>query len=438
MVDAFLRPRPGFQTIMMTDANAGGNCMQQITHQQRLRHMKFPKLVSRGDFDSFQYHNSPGFVKYHDDTLAPNRDNIPILDPTSGFISAGGDVDRLTGVSKLPTMQQIDNPPNQVTPGDPIPKMSIEARNVKSSSFAATSRTPPEAVLAKPPYTAPPHHRSITDPGPWCGRKISDAYVRAQLGGWTSDRDPREVAKEEEIKQQKFEQLQKTHKRMVDDVLQDKGREWRDKLALRYMYTSSTQRAYDEVDWDSMLAPKVKPPQSTQESQADTVSHRFTLNKRYAAEAEPWQNLGRSWDWFQARNGNLLQKPMEFCSHSKKVDQIPNYTGCINGDDPQEKDDPRKFFLPTTILRTEKPRYTDTAHRPNIPRYAGCTHWSSRIPANSEMPTPPPQSTARVHSKIPIPANESPHKRLSHMSKMVTLVPPGNPFNRIASSEVTS
>ncbi|XP_002733477.1 protein SPMIP7-like [Saccoglossus kowalevskii] len=437
MTESFQRPRPEFQTIIMSDANGGGNSMQQILHEQRLRQMKFPPMHGRRDVDSFQYPRNPAFVKYHDDTLAPLRDDVPILDPTSGFISAGGDVDRLTGVAKLPTMQQIDNPPNQVVPSDPLGKTSIEVRESKTG-LDSRKRTPAEAVMPKPPYTAPPYHHHITDPGPWCGRKINDAWVRAQLGGWTSDRDPREVAKEQAQRQKHFDQLQQNHRNVLSQSLQEDGQDWRNKLALRYRYTSSTQRAYDDVDWDSMLAPKVKPPQATLERQPDMVSHRFTINKRYAAEAEPWQNLGRSWDWFQLRNGYHLQKPIEFCSHSRKVDQIPGYCGSIGGDDPQEKDDPKKFFLPTTVLRTNQPWYSETAHRPNIPGYAGCTHWESRIPANSEMPTPPPQSTARVHARLPIPANSSPHKRLSHMSKMVTLVPPCNPFNKIDRQEVTT
>lgn len=48
-------------------------------------------------------------------------------------------------------------------------------------------------------------------------------------------------------------------------------------------------RSYEDIDWDMKLPPKVLPPATTLERQADPVSHRFTDNKRYDPRAHYWQ-----------------------------------------------------------------------------------------------------------------------------------------------------
>ncbi|XP_071949783.1 protein SPMIP7-like [Antedon mediterranea] len=421
------RPEGDLRLHLQPDTNAGSNIGQQISQSRRIRQMKFPKLRGKFDFDSFQDTRNVGFVKYNDDTLAPARDNVPIIDPTSGFISASADVDRSTGIRDIPSMQAIDNPPNNVTPMTPQPSKSSEHRD----------RIPPgkwrEDLTIKRSYTSP--HlgancegeitRFRSEPGNWSGRKISDVWIRAKLGGWTSDRDPREVEKEQERIQNRLSTL--SIKGLANAV--DRVPDWKDKAAHRYCYTSSTQRAYEEVDWDSMLAPKVLPPASTVERQSDLVSHRFNENKRYAPTAHGYQSLEGTWDKFQIRDGYHFTGPVEFCSPYCKVNHIPNYSGYLGT--PGEQDNPRVFYIPQTVLRTAKPRYTDTARRANIPGYTGHTHWSSSHPANSNTPLPPPQTTARVHRMIPNYRSDSAHRRTSQMSKMITLVSPGNPFNQI-------
>ncbi len=47
-------------------------------------------------------------------------------------------------------------------------------------------------------------------------------------------------------------------------------------------------RAYEDVDWDSKLPPRHKPPTTTLEKMADPVSQRFVL-KRYHSRPELWQ-----------------------------------------------------------------------------------------------------------------------------------------------------
>ncbi|XP_022102353.1 uncharacterized protein C7orf72-like [Acanthaster planci] len=443
MVDTAVRPRPvgDLRLHMQTDTNAGPNSIQQVVLNRRQRQMKFPHLRGRWDVDSFQWKSSPNLVKYHDDTLAPLRDNVPIIDPVSGFVSAATDVDRNTGVDRMPSMQQVDNTPNTVTPLSPRPTTTKAHREKEKEKDRGTfvpkkpvtpqfsrARSNPEMRLVKSESDVT---HILNDPGTWAGRKISDGFIRAKLGGWTSSVDPRDAAKEQE---RIWRQIHARNiKGQMDAV--DKSPNWRDEAALRYIYTSAAQRTSEDVDWDSKLPPKILPPASTMEAQADPVSQCFTNMKRYDPKAQPWQNLGRSWDWFQTRDGHHIRGPIEFCSPHRKNNQIPNYTGSIGGEG--ERDDPHKFFIPTTVLRSLVPKYTDTARRANIPGYTGCTHWIGTESANLNVGIPQPQTTARVHRSLPADLNMSPHKRTSRMSRMITLVPPGNPFNAISKEERT-
>lgn len=47
-------------------------------------------------------------------------------------------------------------------------------------------------------------------------------------------------------------------------------------------------RGYENVDWDSKLPPRHKPPTTTLEKMADPMSQRFVL-KRYHSRPELWQ-----------------------------------------------------------------------------------------------------------------------------------------------------
>ncbi|XP_063965094.1 protein SPMIP7-like [Lytechinus pictus] len=439
MAETMVRPRPlgDLRLHLQVDTNAGTNDVQGIVRNRRQRLMKLP--ISRGRFDvaSFQDHGHPGFVKYNDDTLAPNRDNYPIIDPTSGFVSVAADVDRNTGVKNIPNMQQSDNPPNTVTPFSPRPTTTLAHRDkVKESDSRESSGTMNPLRASAPAslqYNDPQLQKTrvLNDPGTWNSRKISDAMIRAKLGGWTSDKDPRKTEKEQDLI---WQQIHSRNIKNQANVI-DKAEDWKDEAALRYVYLPSTQRAYEAVNWDTKLAPKVLPPATTLERQPDPVSHRFSVNKRYESAAQPWQNLGRSFDMFQNRDGFHIKGPIEFCSPHRKNYQIPNYTGFVGGFG--ERDHPQQYFFPSAVQRTSLPWYTDTANRPNIPGYTGCTHWKSEKPANANVPIPPPQTTARVHRIDRYDPNQSAHKRTSRMSKMVTLVPPCNPFNKVDKDERT-
>ncbi|CAK8681371.1 unnamed protein product [Clavelina lepadiformis] len=280
-------------------------------------------------------------------------------------------------------------------------------------------QTPPKAPWVEP---VKPDDREAK----YSARKVSDIKLRALCGGWTSPtKVPQKPSKKPE--------------NILVGTFTFKDGNWRDEAARNHMFTSSTQTSYNAVDWDAMLPPKLKPVPSTMEVAADPISQRFTKwAKRYESASDICQTFGRSWDWFQARDKGHGKRPYSFTSHYRKSDHIPYYDGSVGAYSFEAKDHPYEEYRPLTTLRVPKPRYTDTAHRPNIPRYVGCVHWTATHSAHSMFPAPQPPSTAYVHRRMPTPPNTSQFAKRGPMSRMVTTVPPKNPFNLVKDDTVVA
>lgn len=409
LADSLFKTRPNFQTYLLTDANAGGHTVHQIEEKRRIRHQKFPTLTGKQDIDSFQEDlKNISFKKWNDEgdhrAEAPYRDYDNIVDPTSGFVSAGGDVDRNTGHRKIRSLVQLSDTPQ------------AQAPQVKDSDRKNENSAPPEL------------RRSNTyepgAPSAWNSRKTSDIWIRTQLGGWTSAHDPRKPATEVE--------KQRAKSSFVVKPPSEQSREGRDHLAMKHMYSASTQRSYEAVPWDTMLPKKQWASTTTLEERPDMISQSWTLH-RYDPAAKEWQGTGRSWDWFQKRYGNYKKGPIVFCSQPPRKQHIPGYGGAVGADNLDELDNADIPFKPYTVKRVNLPRYSDTAHCPNIPGYQGCTLWRGQYaPAHSHPPPPNSQaSTAGTYKMQPFTNTVQEHKKESKMSKMVTLVPPCNPFNQI-------
>ncbi|XP_067650089.1 protein SPMIP7-like [Haliotis asinina] len=411
--DSNFRARPNFRTYLSSDASLGGNAVRQIEEKRRARQMKFPSLRGKRDYDSFQESTKENgaFKKWNDDgdfrAPAPYRSCDNILDPVSGFVSVGGDVDRNTGHTQIRSLVQLNDTPNSGTPKG------------KNSDRVSDPAAPPELRRS--------HTYAPGAPTPWNSRKISDAWIRAQLGGWTSDYDPRKTPPEELRSKSMF----------VAKPPSELSKGGRDHLALRYMYGSSTQRGYEELPWDSMLAPKMWQPVSTMEHKPDMISQRWSL-KKYDPAAQEWQATGRGWDMFQTRKGYYKEEPYVFCSANPRADQIPSYGGCVGAKNLEEIDNAREPFQPFTVKRVTIPRPVETGHRPNIPGYTGCTLYQGTYsPAHSRQVASALPTTTDIHKSKPVSPNKSEFKRNSHMSKMVTTVPPCNPFNSVEKEMVT-
>nr|XP_009858706.1 spermatogenesis-associated protein 48-like isoform X1 [Ciona intestinalis] len=325
--------------------------------------------------------------------LTPHRDGHDALDPTSGYLGAGTDIDLKTNIKKISSMNQLSD---KIQLGTPTSKPPASGR----------PQTPPRAV-------APEHG------GKWASNQVSDVSLRAKLGGWTSNN----AVKPKNINDSG---------NLVVGTFTFKPGNWRDEAAKYYMFSSSTQTSNRMVDWDKRLPPKLLPCPSTLEKTPDPISQNMNIwPKRFESDPEFWQTIGRSWDWFQFRNKNHGNRPYSYTSHYRKSGHIPCYGGCVGAYNFEDKDHPHEEYRPLTSLRTPKPRYTDTAHRPNIPHYKGCVHWTATHSANNTFPAPQPPSTAHSHRKLPTSPNTSIHSKKGPLSRMVTTVPPKNPFNQV-------
>lgn len=412
LADSTFKTRPHFRTYLFTDANAGGHAMQQIEEKHRIRQMKFPSLSGRVDIESFQEDlKNIAFKRWNDAgdhrAEAPYRSYDNIVDPVSGFVSAGGDVDRQTGHKKIKSYVQLSDTPQSAPP------------QTRDSDRKSEKSAPPEL------------RRSNTyepgAPSDWNSRKTSDIWIRAQLGGWTSAHDPRKQPSEPL-------DMRRAKSMFVPKPPSEQSREGRDHLAMKHQYSTSTQNAFAEVPWDVKLAPKQWAPTSTLEERPDMISQTFSLH-RYDPAAQEWQNTGRALDWFQKRNGYYKNQPIVFCSQPPRKQHIPGYGGAVGAINLEELDNAQIPFNPFTVKRVSIPVYSETAHKPNIPGYTGCTLYRGQYaPAHSHSVPPSSQCTTKlVHREKPLldASLTTNHKRESKMSKMVTLVPPCNPFNQI-------
>lgn len=169
--DSNLKSRPNFSTYLLTDSNARGHAVHQIEEKRRLRHMKFPSLKGRHDVDSFQekIDENQGFKTWYDEgeyrSNAPNRFYDNTIDPTSGFVSAGGDVDRQTGHTMIRSMV-----PSNKTP---------QAMNPKSQDSIRKEHSAPPELRRESTWAS-------GAPTMWNSRKTSDIILRSRLGGKTT------------------------------------------------------------------------------------------------------------------------------------------------------------------------------------------------------------------------------------------------------------
>ncbi|XP_075067394.1 protein SPMIP7 isoform X2 [Mixophyes fleayi] len=204
----------------------------------------------------------------------------------------------------------------------------------------------------------------------------------------------------------------------------------RDDIVRKFMYTSSTQRAYEEVPWDIKLPTKIQAPESTTEKVAAPISQLITL-KEYELQPEIWQDPCGMWDGLQKRMFHAHKKPLTFISPYPRMEHIPGYCGFTGSVNSEDMDNPNATFTPFTKVRTAQPGYASTAHTPNIPGYTGRVHWMAIHPANSNLPSPFLSADTKMNGS---PLGSRIGTAFQHhgpLSKMVTTVSPRNPFNKV-------
>lgn len=208
---------------------------------------------------------------------------------------------------------------------------------------------------------------------------------------------------------------------------------WSDPALKESIYKSSTQRAMEDVNWDSKHVLPLPPPETTVEQDTDPVNEKLRQIKQNRKDTvSEWQLLAKGWDYHQMRNQYSHQKRPYSYSSYYKTHQIPNYKGHCGG--LGEIDDTYSQFRPLAVKRNDVPPYYGTGRNGNIPGYTGKIWWLGVLSAHNYKPENSETTNLSTHVKLPPPKTApdpvSDHLKRENLTKLVTTVPPHNPFRR--------
>ncbi|KAB0375994.1 hypothetical protein FD755_012637 [Muntiacus reevesi] len=359
----------------------------------RKLNMPFVKGVEdRHDYGRMEKKCSPTFLKFHpyppsvlpdyhlhypypppygpDYPLFPLRDDVPLHDVCSGFLSPGGDAELKPGVGRtIPSLVDFSD----VKPQNRVPR--------PDTGFQTTLKR--KTILLE----------ELKQDRRWNSRAVPDISIRARLGGWTS---PLKVTPS-----------QPHH----------------GEHSVNRPYT------FDEEATSTMLPPKLDPEETTVEKAADPVSHCFIL-KRYEGLPAITQMVGGLWDRFQTRSFLAPVKPVNFVSPSSRSKYIPHYTGCVQSTNADDIDNPCGDITSLAQPRSSEILYTNSSRSANIPGYTGKVHFTATHPANSDRPSTTPSPDSEVHHVLRKGMAVDLFRHQGPLSRMVTTVMPYNPFNK--------
>ncbi|XP_058390826.1 spermatogenesis-associated protein 48 [Diceros bicornis minor] len=397
-------------------------------HLLRKMNMPFVKGVEdRHDYGRIEKKCNPTFLKFHpyppsvlpdyhlhypypppygpDYPLFPLRDDVPLGDSCSGFLSPGGDADLKPGIGRtIPSLVDFSD----VKPQHRVPR--------PDTGFQTTLKR--QKILLE----------ELKQDRRWNSRAIPDISIRARLGGWTS---PLKVTP----LQPHHEGCSVNHTYTFDEEATCTDNEEplsqpnKKHNAKDSFYKSSTQKAYEVVPWDKMLPPKLSPEETTVEKAADLISQCFTL-KRYESMPAITQMVGGLWDRFQTRSFLAPVKPVNFVSPSSRSRYIPLYTGYVQSTNADDIDNPYGDITSLANPRRSKILYTNTSRSANIPGYTGKVHFTATHPANSDVPSTTPSPDSEVHHILRKEMEVDLFRHQAPLSQMVTTVKPYNPFNK--------
>ncbi|XP_063348310.1 protein SPMIP7 [Pelmatolapia mariae] len=287
-------------------------------------------------------------------TLAPLRDDVPLLDPCCGQLSAGAEV--VLGLKGRKKFIDFDHVPSAlwVPPG-----------------FRERPQTTPNLSVVCV---------DLSEDKAWNSRRIPHAALRARLSGSS---DP--------VKMQPHSLRTPTTVTISNNLPdthpgnQDPGVGPDISPAVRHFrYTSATQRSYEDAGWIAKVPRHLKAPEATLEKLADPVSERASL-RRYNSRPQLWQSVGAEWNRQQLQLRHDAKKPISFCSTYPRSGQIPLYTGTVGSENMDNIDNMDEDFHPLTVKRSVVPPYMPTARRTTIPGYTGMAAYAdSAAPATSE------------------------------------------------------
>nr|XP_020661897.1 uncharacterized protein C7orf72 homolog [Pogona vitticeps] len=391
--------------------------MHRKQHESLLKRMYMPFVRGPEDRHSFvsfcdKYSNAflktnpflpPEDKKY---PLAPHRDDVPIINPCSGSVSPGASAEADQQIPYRKIVESWgDGRDVQPQHGEPVPHYRTQTANRRPSLLLERGKQNQQ----------------------WNSRAVPDVCLRARIGGWTS---PVKVIPAPPKIKECFSPH--TFVFSVDSDVKSNdpcSEPSRDERARKYMYTSTTQRSYEEFPWDKILPPKVPPPESTLEPKADSVSQCFAM-KRYEPVAEISQVVGGLWDRFQRRSFTSPHKPINFVSPSSRTEHLPLYTGFVGAENVEDLDNPNVDVIIHSKVRRGKPHYTKTSYSPNTFGYTGKVHWSTTQPVNSNLPPTSPAIISRMYGQLAKHGQPTEFPHRGPLSQIVTCIEPQNAFNK--------
>ncbi|CAD7687017.1 unnamed protein product [Nyctereutes procyonoides] len=366
----------------------------------RKMNMPFVKGVEdRHNYGRIEKKCNPAFLKFHpyppsvlpdyhlhypypppygqDYPLFPLRDDVPLGDCCSGFLSPGGDADLKPGVGRaIPSLVDFSDvkPQHRVPRPDTGFQTTLKRQNILLEELKQDRR--------------------------WNSRAVPDISIRARLGGWTSP-------------------LKVPHLRPRHEA-----------CSVNHTYAFDEEAtSYEIVPWDKMLPPKPDPEETTVEKAADLVSQCFTL-KRYEGAPAITQMVGGLWDRFQTRSFLAPVKPVTFVSPSSRSKYIPLYTGYVQSTSADDVDNPFGDITSVAKPRSSKILYTNTSRSADIPGYTGKRRSAASRPAHPEIPPTTPSLDSEAHRILRKEMEVDLFGHQAPLSRMVTTVKPYNPFNK--------
>ncbi|TRY87164.1 hypothetical protein DNTS_024230 [Danionella cerebrum] len=315
--------------------------------------------------------------------MAVQRNTVCLIDPCSGQLSAGAEV-QLGVKFRGPFIDRYYAPSDLWVPAG-------------SRDRPQTPPTRPSALI----HDKSEHKR-------WNSRMKPEAAVKSIATGGTT------------INEQVSEDFHGSNAGAEQSVLFDSMT----KAARHYIYTSATQRAYEDVDWDSQLPPRHEPPSTSLEKMADPVTQGFVLKQKHS-RPELWQVIGSSWSKNQIRATFNPKKPISFTSPCAKSGHMPLYSGTVGSKNMDNVDAPEEDFTPLTVLRTKVPPYTPSSYRNAIPGYTGKARFDRAQTSDISLPFIQSAQRAGIHSgrwSSSLCGHKAP------LSRMITTVSPRNPY----------
>ncbi|XP_053569006.1 spermatogenesis-associated protein 48 [Bombina bombina] len=252
------------------------------------------------------------FIKFNPRSSAPGmpgycphplRDDVTLLDPCSGFVSAGADAQLRPGTGKsIPSLvDQSDVKPQNTDPWEQNKRMqrvmtAPPTRYVPSHLQRMSTKDTTQATIG--------YNDFIYRGGmKWNSVARSDTALRANLGGWTSKSklSPCMIRVPNTSLTQTFIfKLSKGPSNTYE----------KEEMAKHFMYSTSTQRAFEEVPWDLKLPPKLPLPTSVLDNQ---MPKDFSL-KSNEEPTEDWRLKGGMWDRVQKRRSEIVNRPVTLAS----------------------------------------------------------------------------------------------------------------------------